>query len=527
MYPQNIDEYLPTDSERFVYNELQLQLPDTFEVFYSVQWSVVRNGHMNKSESDFIITSPEYGYICIEVKGGNGIRIEENQWFLDDSRYGERRLKESPYDQSERSMYYFEQLYSDTFNIKYSGIYGAGVVFPYFTIPNSQYISNRNRECTIDYKDMTNLYEVIKKLYRSWQGSSYRFKIYSANHHRALLELIRKKIAIAAAAGALVQYKEKQLETINRVQNNHIYFITNYRQFLVRGGAGTGKTWIAMKMAIEESNTEANSVLFICASPALAADVKKRVNSKVDVYDIYTLFNQIAQDKTANEGPLYMGVLHNLRKDLPSYDAIFIDEAQDLSIEWAQVIRKMLIHNVHSRLGVFYDDNQILRGDSFGDAFEVETPPFLLHENIRNTSNIYNWAAQKTNLGKDIIANPVEGPTPVTEIMKDKLQLTYLLEGLFKEYLIDERLPNHSLVVIVDNACEFQGLYPDGIAKWKFCRTHSLSDDEILLVSVEEFKGLESDMVIYIHSENTNSIENYIAYTRAKYYLIELIRRGF
>lgn len=70
---------------------------------------------------------------------------------------------------------------------------------------------------------------------------------------KALLELVRKKIAISAAAGALVKYKDTQLQVINRVQDSYIYFLSNVRQFYIKGGAGTGKTWIAMKLALQEA----------------------------------------------------------------------------------------------------------------------------------------------------------------------------------------------------------------------------------------------------------------------------------
>ena len=76
---------------------------------------------------------------------------------------------------------------------------------------------------------------------------------------------------------------------------------------------------------------------------------------------------------------------------------------------------------------MFYDDVQVLREESFSDGFEIASLPFLLHENIRNTANIYNWTSEKTNLGKDMIANPVEGPTPQTEMIQEKGQLTLTL----------------------------------------------------------------------------------------------------
>ena len=57
MYPKNISEYLPTDSERIVYQELKNQLPDTFDVFYSVSWTSYYAGRLVKSEADFIVAS--------------------------------------------------------------------------------------------------------------------------------------------------------------------------------------------------------------------------------------------------------------------------------------------------------------------------------------------------------------------------------------------------------------------------------------------------------------------------------------
>ena len=48
--------------------------------------------------------------------------------------------------------------------------------------------------------------------------------------------------------------------------------------------------------------------------------------------------------------------------------------------------------------------------------------------------------------------------------------------------------------------------------------------DRLSLFSVEEYKGLEADMVLYIHGDDSIENLNYIAYTRAKYYLIELVR---
>lgn len=524
MYPKNINEYMPTDSERIVYYVLKNQLPDNYEVFYSVKWTSYEDGQLIKSEADFIVCCPKYGFLCLEVKGGTEIHRDSDNWSIEDTIHGKRELSISPYDQAEKSMYYFFNVFSNKYNFKYNGIYGAGVVFPFYAIGKEHNLDNRHRGCTIDCNDMNDVHSKIKSMFKLWGGQSYGRNFYPLSQHNALIELIRERIAISAAAGALVKYKEQQLEMINRVQDNYIYFLSNVRQFYIRGGAGTGKTRIAMKMALQEAQDPNKKVLFVCASEHLSKMVRHIIGEKVEVMDILSLFNMVVNNFDRYQAPLYEGLCTALKSDAPKFDSIFIDEAQDLCFEWAKLIRRLLFDPITSRMGVFYDDIQILRDESFGDGFELTELPFLLHENIRNTANIYNWTAEKTNLGKDVIANPIEGPTPQTEYINESGQLTLTLESLFKRYLSDEHLSNESLVILTDDVNYLLTLYHEGIAKWNLVHDVPSTSDEISVYSVEEFKGLETDMGIYIHAKTTSDNENYIAYTRAKYYLIELVR---
>lgn len=525
MYPKNINEYLPTDSERIVYQELKNQLPDSFDVFYSISWTSYHTGCLVKSEADFVIASPNYGFLCLEVKGGSGIRIEDNIWYLSDAVHGERKLNTSPYEQAEKNMYYFAQVFSSKYNMRYAGIHGAGVIFPFYPVGESLQLSHRDRTCTIDSNDLNNLYDRIKKMFRLWAGKAYGRRLYPISQHRAFGELIRDRIAISAAAGALIRYKERQLSVINRVQDSYIYLLSNVRQFYIRSGAGTGKTWIAMKMALAEADRTRQRVLFACASKPLAEMVMQHIGNNVDVYDICSLFALISENADKYQAPLYRGISDSLVAEIPKYDAIFIDEAQDFTVEWAEIIRKLLSDENNSRLGVFYDDVQVLRENSFGAGFAIAEPPYLLHENIRNTANIYNWVSEKTKLGTDMIANPVEGPSPVTEIITEQGQLVLFLETLLKRYLDDEYLKNDSLVILAESKDDFISSFPEGIAKWTFVSGPPQAENEVSVYSVEEYKGLEANLVIYIHDQNTPENINYIAYTRAKYYLIELVRK--
>ena len=452
------------------------------------------------------------------------MRVEGRTWYLEDHVYGDRKLNISPYDQAEKSMYYFLNYFSNRYNTSYRGVYGTGVVFPFYAVGDDVRLNERQRETTIDSRDMNDLYGRIKRLFRMWSGASYGRRFYPKSQHDAFLELIRERIAVAAAAGALVRYKENQLGIINRVQDNYIYFLNNVRQFYIRGGAGTGKTWIAMKMAKEEANTNGKRVLYLCQSPHLANLVRSKIGETVTVLDTLSLFSEVIEGFMTLQPPLYAGLINKLKSGLPVFDAIFVDEAQDFSEEWAKLVRRLLVDSEQSRLGIFYDDVQVLRENSFGNGFGIVSKPFLLRENIRNTANIYNWTAEKTQLGTDVIANPVEGPTPQTKVIYDAHQMTHYLEVFFRRYLDEENLPNSSLAVIADDVDSFMGLFPDGIAKWVFVRKQIENDNEVRVFSVEEIKGLEADMVLYTHGKAATENENYIAYTRAKYYLIELVR---
>ena len=407
----------------------------------------------------------------------------------------------------------------------YQGIFGAGVVFPFYAVNDIENLSNRPAVCTIDSTGMQDLYNRIKKMFKFWGGSLFGARIYEKNQHKTFVEIIRKRIAIDAAAGALVKYKQRQLDVINRVQDGYIYFLTNIRQFYVRGGAGTGKTWIAMKMAELELKNGASNVMFLCASPYLADMVRGQLSEQIDVYDIDQLIAEVSLDPSAYHAPKYEGVLDSVRKDMKKYDAVFIDEAQDFSEDLAFLARYMLADEYNARLGVFYDDVQVVRDSSFGDAFMISSPPFLLHENIRNTASIYSWAMDSTKLGTDVIVNPVEGPCPVSENMNDARHLTHRLENMFKRFLEDEALPCTSMVILVEDADDFIARFHGSIAKWKLVKEYLGASDEIKVSSVADFKGLEADMIVYIHSKNTTDNLNYIAYTRARYYLIELIMK--
>ena len=87
-------------------------LPDKYQVFYSVRWfETSEENRRIDSESDFLIFDPSFGFLALEVKGGEGIEVIDGTWYLDETYEngdrGRRELKCSPYIQAEKSMRHF------------------------------------------------------------------------------------------------------------------------------------------------------------------------------------------------------------------------------------------------------------------------------------------------------------------------------------------------------------------------------------------------------------------------------------
>ena len=85
MHPMDLENYECTGTERELYEALRDQLPEKYQVFYSIRW--FETNEENKrvdSECDFLVFDPSFGFLTIEVKGGIGIEIENGRWFLNE-----------------------------------------------------------------------------------------------------------------------------------------------------------------------------------------------------------------------------------------------------------------------------------------------------------------------------------------------------------------------------------------------------------------------------------------------------------
>ena len=361
MHPKFVIKF-NTLSEEKLYYAFKNQLSDNYEVFYSVTWySKDQGGKRINSESDFIIVDREKGFLCIEVKGGIKY-VHENDKYIVYNSNGDTIVKDiSAFQQAENSMRYFLDLYETTYNMDYKGVYGFMSAFPMYEIKDEVETNfNQVKDITIDMNDMNNnLEKCVRQAFLYWGNrNSYIEDLFTSESRKKLCDMLKRVYAIEASKGALIEYKNSELEKINEVQDNIINLLKNYKVFAMKGAAGTGKSWIAYKMAKRSAIDERRETLLLSKSKYLA-DYFRKINNIENSNLSIICFDELLEQ--IGERDINIIDISNVKK----YGVIIIDEAQDFSPEEAIFIRTLLYEDKSSEFYVFYDDEQNLYNNRF------------------------------------------------------------------------------------------------------------------------------------------------------------------
>ena len=541
MHPADLENYECTGSEKDMYKALNEQLPKKYQVFYSIRWFETNDENKRvDSECDFLVFDPAFGFLTIEVKGGDGIEIENGRWFLiehsDNYIQSKRELKCSPYEQAEKSMRHFYNYFADEFYQTFNGVYGFAVAFPRYAI-NSPLAADAPMELTIDYDDMKNLGKRINEIFHYWRNKRNINIPFSPDQKKRFLSCINKRIALSAAAGALIKIKEKEFSKIDFVQDAILDVLFHYHQVRIFGGAGTGKTFIAIKKALKDA-IAGKQVLFLCCNKQLCEFVKEKFINKESIeimtYEelmrkcIGNKFDTVEINENGNRNCFDL-----VEESQPKlYDTIIVDEGQDFDTDMGLTVRLFLRDEINSSLYVFYDINQNVFGYKDENPFAINNLPFVLRYNVRNTGCIYNYAVKSTSLGTDTIANQLLGIEPDVRTYYNVLQGVRGISTIVTRLTQKEFVSTKSIVILSDEPYEKSILATEkrvGAFDITFGDLKQIKETEICFKTSAEFKGLEADVVIYLKNIYPNNVKpetearkEYVALTRARYFLYVL-----
>lgn len=529
MDPEDIQNYKHTKSEAYFYEKLHEQLSEKFHCFFSIRWFDKVNGKRIDSECDFLVFDPGFGFLTIEVKGGIKIDIDSHKrWILtepdEEGNISTRELKESPFAQAEKSMRYFYDNFSSEYLQTFNGAYGFAVCFPFYKV-DEKIEDAADKNLIIDARHIDGLAHRINEIFHYWKSKNNTVSPFSSEQKQKFISMVHKQISLSAAAGALIPLKEKELEKINLVQDSIVDFLSNYNQVQIIGGAGTGKTYMAIKK-IRREKYNGRKLLYLCKNHELADFVASEINdSDVDCWDFVSYIEKLLNRSIETVESVFDEISKAKHQ---SYDVIVVDEAQDFSVDEAFAIRQLLKDEQKSVLYVFLDENQNLFNVDFDSAFAIDTKPYILRYNIRNTGEIYRYASESTGLGAETKANNLLGVVPEIRKTKNRVQTISTVASIINRLVQKECVSTNSIVILSDleyNKSALAGETQIGAYNINIGDAPR-KDEEIMFRTVAEYKGLESDVVVYVTSpehalidERARKKEDYVAYTRARYYL--------
>lgn len=187
------------------------------------------------------------------------------------------------------------------------------------------------------------------------------------------------------------------------------------------------------------------------------------------------------------------------------YDAVIIDEGQDLSSDWVDSIIALLKNDERGIVRFFYDPAQRLYGKRNGieNAQIAAMPVLVLNRTYRNTKSILKWVFKNTGFRLEPYNNAAAGNSVKEKYYTDPAEQVDLLLASYKELIAKNKLsPEDVLVVSMrsQGSSALKDLKDDRFI-WNGVGNKRIVKDKVNIVSAHRIKGLDAAAVILIDVE--------------------------
>ena len=532
---------IPSKAEQIVYKALQNQIPDNWLVIHTLEFVIQHpkyESHADR-EADFVVFTPEYGVLVVEVKGGGiGYDKEIDSWHSID-RYGNKHDIKNPLRQSKDAKYEIRR-HLNSRMIGKNLLVAHAALFP--DIDDAGPLNGHDSPIEIlgTNNVLSDIKSWVESIFKYWAGKEPNFNPLGSLGISIAKDIYGKKATIKSSLSVAIKRElQIQIELTNQ-QKNILRQLKRRSKAIIEGGAGTGKTVLALDHA-QNLATQGLKVLLLCYNKQLANLLKRRCLGidNLHAMDFHQLCDwRIRQVKnntrrdlisesrlqypTSNECEVLMpDALINSYDIVPlEYDAIIIDEGQDFSDEyWLSIDLLFESQNTKSRLYIFQDGNQAIYGSS--SDLPIDEVPLYLIDNCRNTRPIHELAYQYYK-GEDIEAPDIEGES-IKYLIEDsaKKQAT-IIEKKVSELINVENVEAKDISVIIIGDfkhAEYLLQNTKNSKRWAF-KDYS-PQKHVLVETAKRFKGLESSIILLWILDEFSVDEKllYVSISRARFRL--------
>ncbi|QPI41635.1 MULTISPECIES: nuclease-related domain-containing DEAD/DEAH box helicase [Pectobacterium] len=537
---------LKSQAEARFYEECRRQLPADVLVLYSINW-IFRNdrGWLLEGEADFTIVMPQSGVFAVEVKGG-GVSFDAvtGRWQSIDRNSTVHDIKD-PFRQAAGERYALkDQLLGHALWRQWRGTrvtLGHAVMLPDIHDAQRLVAPDRQRPIIGIDTDIVALVPWLARLQAFWTQANE--DPLGAQGVRLVEDILCSSVEVLPALRGVLDAAEQARIRLTTNQAKILRILGNHKRAIIAGGAGTGKTLIAVEKARQLAET-AQSVLLLCYNRRLADALAVSVSDqpRITVLSFHQLCDRrIAEARQAAGVDLLAeaqaafpgtGETHIFEVQMPfalarsneildtKYDALLVDEAQDFSDDYWFSIEELLSDPEQGVLYIFIDENQSLYRKHAN--LPVANEPYRLLANCRNTVPIHR-AGYRFYTGAPIDDPDLPGNDITRTLVEDEGQQAIAISNIVRELLAGAVTPEDIAVLVAKRPkARLYGLLQaqrlPGGTSWAV--EASGQRHSVLVDTVGRFKGLEASVVVLWVGDEVVEEELweylYVGATRAK-----------
>lgn len=519
------------------------QLSEPFEVFHSVAW--IGNNNRTVGEIDFLIAHPDYGLLVLEVKGGE-IFIERegnrSQWYSR-SRTGNVHRLGDPCVQSERNRRELGEHLRQNRHTRHFD----WALFPAVALPQSQVDDDLRMDCRseifIDHRHVDDLGTRLLSIFAYWQEhADYANQEFSGQAAiKALIQDLVPTRQLSPRIGDVFERERVKIEELTRQQFRVLNSLRRHHRAVIVGGAGTGKTMLAMEKAQQLAEDDMR-VLFLAYNRNIVSWIDRNLSDKhITVSTYHSLTGTLQQstglnrnrgmdwDSFTNRAPdLLLEAAEYLRRTGTDklWDAIIVDEAQDFEDAMWIPIPDLLKDSDNGILYIFFDDNQRLYTQI--SNIPMDTQPFYLTDNCRNTQRIHATMIPYAVTDDEIYCDGPQGRDVEIISVGDKQSARKELQSVLHKLVQKENIRPEDIIVLTPLS-ERYSVWKSDLILGNFALTWDMQTEMNMAVrvcTIYSFKGLESPVVILTELDKLRSdIASqllYVGLSRARHHAVIL-----
>ena len=532
---------------------------------------IARHRRKSYAEADFVFIGPA-GIYCLEVKGGE-VNRHSGVWNIGwpGKSY---TSQEGPFRQAEGTRWalldYLTRQLGETF--RRDAVLGWGVVFPDIVFEQSD--PEWDQVVVFDQRDKAGPFvryvDRLERYFRERLSETGRPQppTLGPARVREIARSLRGDFDVVTSLNGLLYESDRELVALSSEQYRILDFALNDAnpRILCDGGAGTGKTLVAIEAGRRLARSGL-SALLLCFNENLRHFLRLEVSQsseKIDIRTVYSLFGDIIRrggfaeelselHKTVAAAKLFGDVYPKLfetacavlfeEAELPQYDVIIIDEAQDILHSSVMNCLDLVLAGGFSRGRwlIFHDLG--LQAELYGRMnpkvmahLQTFHPVnFILRENFRNPKSIVAEMCVVTGVQMPPCRRELVSPVDyrVFDDERDQAKkLRALLVELLREGIAAERV---TILCGCNIEASCVSRYPPDIGKAFQIVGRELgiqSRDAFSVSTVAGFKGLENDIVVLTDISDSSNHEwfksvLYVGMTRARTKLFVLIKQAF